>query len=222
MPWHDFASVSEPSLSPNAVCRCGRRSFFMQKKTVFKSVKGLALASMLTAMSVVIGMFCKTFMSFGGGLFRVTFENLPIIISGVTFGPIVGALVGAGSDLISYLLSPQIYPPNLVVTAGAATIGLVSGVIAWYVIPRRGLFQVIVSGGAAHILGSMIIKSIGLYSYYGILVLWRIPLYLVIAALELTVICWLFKRNSFRRLINEVSPQKPYKIRERNNENDLR
>ncbi len=190
----------------------------MRKNTVFKSIKALALASMLTAMSVVIGMFCKTFMSFGGGLFRVTFENLPIIISGITFGPIVGALVGAGSDLLSYLLSTQVYPPNLIVTAGAATVGIVSGVIAHFIIPKRGVMQVIISGGVAHIIGSMIIKSIGLYQYYGILILWRIPLYIVIASLELAVICWLFKRNSFRKLINEIAPQRPQKKRERNSE----
>ena len=201
-----------------------KEDFFMRKNKAFKSVKALALASMLTAMSVVIGMFCKNFMSFGGGLFRVTFENLPIIISGITFGPIVGALVGAGSDLLSYLLSTQIYPPNLIVTAGAATVGIVSGILARYVIPKRGVIQVILSGGAAHIIGSMIIKSIGLYQYYGILVLWRIPLYTVIAALELAVICWLFKRNSFKKLINEISPQKPLKNGKgnlRQNENDI-
>ena len=201
-----------------------KEDFFMRKNTVFKSVKALALASMLTAMSVVIGMFCKNFMSFGGGLFRVTFENLPIIISGITFGPIVGALVGAGSDLLSYLLSTQIYPPNLIVTAGAATVGIVSGVLSHYVIPKRGVMQVMISGGIAHVLGSMIIKSIGLYQFYGIMVLWRIPLYTVIAALELAVICWLFKRNTFRKLINEVAPQKPTKTVKgnlRQNENDL-
>ena len=188
-----------------------KEDFFMQKNTAFKSVQALALASMLTAMSVVIGMFCKTFMSFGGGLFRITFENLPIIISGLTFGPIVGALVGAGSDLISYLLSPQIYPPNLIVTAGAAAVGIVSGIMAQYVIPRRGMMQVILSGGAAHVVGSMIIKPIGLFQFYGILVLWRIPLYLVIAPLEIAIICWLFKRNSFRKLINGVSPLKQHR-----------
>lgn len=197
----------------------------MRKNTAFKSVKALALASMLTAMSVVIGMFCKNFMSFSGGLVRITFENLPIIISGITFGPIVGALVGAGSDLLSYLLSTQMYPPNLIVTAGAATVGIVSGVIAKYVIPKRGAIQIIFSGGAAHIIGSMIIKSIGLYQFFGILVLWRIPLYIAIASIELAVICWLFKRNSFRKLINEVATVKPHQKSKGNqtkNENDLR
>ena len=76
-----------------------------------KSIMKLTLAAMLTAMSVVIGIFCKSFLNFGAGLFRVTFENLPIILSGIMFGPTTGAIVGIAGDLVSYLLSPQIYPP---------------------------------------------------------------------------------------------------------------
>ena len=198
-----------------------KEEFFMQKKSVFKSVQALALAAMLTAMSVVIGMFCKTVLNFGNGLFRVTFENLPIILSGVIFGPIAGGLVGAASDLISYLLSPQTYPPNLIVTAGAAAVGIVSGIVAKFIVRRRGYLQIILSGSAAHIIGSMIIKPIGLFSYYSVAVLWRIPLYLVIAPIEIALICLLFSRNSFKKLINEVAPQ-PIKGAKKNNENDLR
>ena len=77
----------------------------MQKNLLFKSIKELTLAAMLVAMSVVIGIFCKSVLNFGGGLFRITFENLPIIISGLLFGPIVGGVTGIASDLISYLLS---------------------------------------------------------------------------------------------------------------------
>ena len=184
-----------------------KEDFFMQKNSAFKSVRALALAAMLTAMSVVIGMFCKTLLNFGNGLFRVTFENLPIILSGIIFGPIAGGLVGAASDLISYLLSPQTYPPNLIVTAGAAAVGIVSGTVAKFIVKRHGYLQVILSGGAAHIIGSMIIKPIGLYQFYSVAVLWRIPLYLVIAPIEIALLCLLFSRNSFKKLINEISPQ---------------
>ena len=82
-----------------------------RKKSLFPDLKSLTLAAMLTAMSVVIGIFCKNFLNFGGGLFRITFENLPIILSGILFGPAVGGAVGIASDLVSYLLSSQIYPP---------------------------------------------------------------------------------------------------------------
>jgi ECF transporter S component (folate family) len=164
----------------------------------------LTVAAMLVSISVVIGFFCKTYLNFVGGLFRVTFENLPIIMSGVLFGPIVGGFVGAASDLVSYLLSPQTYPPNLVVTFGAAMVGVMSGIMAKYVVKRRGMVQIIISGAAAHIVGSMLIKTIGLYQFYGILVLWRIPLYTIIATLEIIVICLVFSRQSFRRLIDKL------------------
>ena len=176
------------------------------KRKGLSNVKNLALAAMLTAMSVVIGIFCKTVLNFADGLFRVTFENLPIILAGIIFGPVIGGLVGAASDLISYLLSAQAYPPNLVVTLGATAVGVVAGVVSHYVIKKRGDLQFIVAGGAAHLIGSMIIKPIGLFVFYSWLVLWRIPLYLVIAPLEITVICLLYKNKAVRRLIDRSVP----------------
>ena len=165
------------------------------------SVRSLALAAMLTAMSVVIGIFCKNFLNFGMGLFRVTFENLPIIMAGVLYGPIVGGLVGVCSDLVSYLFSNQAYPPNLWVTLGALAVGVVSGIMSKLIIKRKCYGQIIISGAAAHVVGSMIIKTIGLYSYYGIAVLVRVPLYLVIASLEILVLCLLLGRRSFGRVV---------------------
>ncbi len=174
------------------------------KKSLFSSVKGLTLAAMLVAMSVVIGIFCKNYLNFGGGLFRVTFENLPIILSGVLFGPIVGGLVGVASDLVSYLLSNQIYPPNLIVTAGACLVGVISGIVSRYIVKKPGTWQIIASGSLAHIIGSMIVKPIGLFAFYQWAVLWRIPLYCVIAPLEILVLCMLYRRKSFQRLLNDI------------------
>ena len=169
-----------------------------------KMLKKMTLAAMLIAMSVVISIFCKSLLNFGGGLFRITFENIPIILSGVIMGPFVGAIVGAASDLVSYMLSPQIYPPNLIVTAGATAVGLVSGLVAKHIVKRRGNLQITLSAGLAHLIGSMIIKPIGLYQFYGILVLWRIPLYLIIAPIEIMILCFVFNRPSLKRLFNSL------------------
>ena len=60
----------------------GKEVFFMsvpanptqKNRSAAKSaLKRLVLGAMLAAMSVVIGMFCKSFLNFGGGLWRVTF-----------------------------------------------------------------------------------------------------------------------------------------------------
>ena len=170
---------------------------------VFQSVRHLTVAAMLTAISVVIGIFCKNFLNFGGGLFRITFENFPIILSGYCFGPVVGGLVGVATDLISYLLSNQVYPPNLIVTAGAFLIGFVSGLLFRVPMKNRTL-RIVFSASVAHLFGSVIVKSIGLYQFYGIAVLWRIPVYLVIASLEILLICLLFRRKSFSNLIDMI------------------
>ena len=161
----------------------------------------MTVAAMLTSMSVVIGILCKNFLNFGGGLFRVTFENLPIIMGGLLFGPIIGGIIGAASDLLSYIFSAQIYPPNLIVTAGAISVGAISGLVSRYVVKKKGTAQIIASGGLAHIVGSMIIKPIGLFQFYSWAVLFRIPLYFIIAPIEIALICVLFSRKSFCRVV---------------------
>jgi len=180
--------------------------FFMKRQnmkiSVFGSIKIMTTSAMLTAISVVIGIFCKTLLNFDGGLFRITFENLPIIMSGIMFGPIVGGLVGAATDIISYLLSPQIYAINIVVTIGATAVGVVSGFFARYIFKKRGYVRLICPSILAHIVGSMIIKPIGLYQFYGVAVLWRIPLYFVIAPLEILVLCLMYRHNSMKRLLD--------------------
>lgn len=179
--------------------------FFMDKKEkkLFKNVKSLAFCAMLTAMSVVIGIFCKSFLNFGGGLFRITLENLPIIVAGIAFGGVVGGAVGGAVDIISYLLSSQIYPPNLIVTLGAVMVGVISGVVGKRLGRSSPYKRIILSSALAHIVGSMVIKPIGLFRFYGFLVLWRIPLYLLIAPLEIFVICLLYKNREFRSFLDE-------------------
>lgn len=172
------------------------------KVALFGSLKTMTMAAMLTAMSVVIGIFCKSFLNFGGGLFRITFENLPILMSGVMFGPVVGGIVGAATDIVSYFLSGQAYPINPIVTLGAVAVGVISGVFSRYVFRKKGYFRIIASSAIAHVFGSMIIKPIGLFTFYSWAVLWRIPLYLVIAPLEILILCLMYKNGTVRKLMD--------------------
>ena len=172
----------------------------MKTKKGLKNVYVLVYAAMLAAMGVVIGIFCKNFLNFGNGLFRITLENFPIMIAGIAFGPLAGACVGAVADIISYMLSTQSFAISPVVTLGAAMVGAVSGWVSHYVIKREGNARVIVSVAAAHLVGSIIIKSLGLFMYYEWLVLWRIPTYVLIAALEAGLLCYLYKRPAFTKI----------------------
>ena len=180
----------------------------MKKDEISRQIRALTLAGMLAAMSVVIGIFCKNILNFGDGLFRITFENFPIILSGMLFGPIIGGAVGIITDLLSYLLSFQSYPPNLIVTLGAAIIGVISGLIPKFLIKKRGVLQTVITAGTAHIIGSMIIKSIGLFQFYSWAVLFRIPTYIGIALFEILIISLLFKNGTFKKLIDSTDLKK--------------
>ena len=174
----------------------------------FGSVKRLCAAAMLVAISVVIGIFCKNVLNFGNGLFRITFEGMPIILSGIMFGPLVGGFVGFSADVLSYFLSTQSFAISPIVTAAATLMGVTSGVVAKYIVKMGGNKQIIISGAVAHIISSMIIKPIGLFVYYGWAVLFRIPLYLVIAPIEIFIICLMYKNREFRRILNGVQTNK--------------
>ena len=166
--------------------------------------RAIIFAAMLAAMSVIIGIFCKSYLNFANGMFRITFENLPIIMAGILFGPIFGGAVGIVSDLISYLLTAQGYPPNLIVTLGACLVGVISGLVSKFVIKRHGVPQILLAGGLSHLVGSLIVKSIGLYQFYGWAILWRIPTYIFIAFIEIFLLILLFRRKSFCKFIERL------------------
>lgn len=107
----------------------------------------------------------------------------------------------AYQHLISYMLSTQVYPINLLVTIGATLVGVVAGIVAKYIIKKNGNLQIIVAGALSHVICSMIIKSIGLYEFYNIMVLLRIPTYLVIGSLEIFLLCKLLNRKSFAKIV---------------------
>lgn len=159
------------------------------------------MSAMLTALSIVIGIFCKNFLNFGLGLFRITFENFPVILGGIMFGPWVGAVIGFASDVISFVLSTQTFAISPVVTLGAALVGLVSGAV-FHKSTNCGTKRIVLSVFLAHLVGSMIVKSVGLFVYYGFLVVWRVPLYIVIATLESIIICVMLKNKNFHHFMN--------------------
>lgn len=174
----------------------------IDKKSNVINIKVMASCGMLAAISFLIGWVCKTYMTFGP--IRITFDNIPVIIAGICFGPLCGAAVGAIADLLSCVFSG--FSVNIVITLGAASIGAVSGIVSKYIIKKSGALKIFVSTLTAHVIGSMIIKSIGLsiIGFGGFILLYRIPLYIGISAVEFYVIHLLMKNKTFNREIEKL------------------
>ena len=166
----------------------------------------ITLFAMLTALSVVVGILCKNLFTVAV-YYRFTLENIGIIFAGIFFGPGAGALVGVAVDVISCLLStnPAVNP---VITLGALTVGVTAGVVAKFIVRERGMRQYIVSAAAAHLLGQVIIKSIGKILYFG-MPWYGIFIGLVCSALacaaEVMIIRTLLKNTEIRKFLFRIT-----------------
>ncbi|MBR3863253.1 MAG: folate family ECF transporter S component [Clostridia bacterium] len=175
----------------------------------FGSLRRLCFAAILAAMSLVLGKFLQIPHPFQEFI-RISFENLPVLLAGISMGPIVGALVGTVADLLGCVLYG--YSINPIVTLGAASVGLVSGFLARYVVKKSLLAKVAVSVSLAHLVGSVLIKSAGLAAWYlakyefGYLEFlgWRFLNYVIVGVAECLVLYLLLRNRAFAKQIKEM------------------
>jgi len=176
------------------------------KKNLAKSSLGILVASsLMAALSIVLGKYLAIPV---GDVLRFSFENLPVMMAGMAFGPIVGALVGTVADLIGCLLVG--YAINPLVTVGAATVGFLSG-LAYTLLSNVKIphaLRVTLSILPAHLIGSVIIKTVGLSIFYSMpiwaLMLWRLLNYLIIGVPEGIILWYLMKNKLILHRINSI------------------
>lgn len=171
----------------------------MSKKDKGMPLYRLALCSFLVALSIVCGKFLKIPV---GDVMRFSFENLPILFAGLVFGPVEGALVGVVADLLGCLLYG--YAINPMVTAGAVCIGLLAG-LGGVVLRRMPMaWRVVLTTATAHLIGSVVIKTLGLARYYSMPLLplmgWRLLNYAVVGIAEAAALCLLLRNKGIQRL----------------------
>ena len=143
----------------------------------------LLLMSFFIALSIVFGKY----LAFNAGeMIRVSFENLPILFAGMMLGPIAGITVAVSADLLGCLLVG--YAINPIVTAGAAVIGLLAGLVAKLTHKFPLFLRIILTVLIAHLIGSVGVKTAGLAAFYGVsypvLLLWRTLNYLLVGTAE--------------------------------------
>lgn len=171
------------------------------KRPSLANPRVLTAAALLTAVSFVLAYLAKSI--FGPGVIRVTFECLPVFFGSMVFGPAIGVGIAVAADLLSCLQASM--TPNLIVAAGAAVLGGLSGILFRYLPSRVKIkTRILLSVTLSHLVGSMLIKSAGLYLYFGWAILWRIPVYLGIAAAETLLLQYLMTSDALMRQIGKV------------------
>ena len=177
-----------------------------QKLALFGSLKVLVLSSILAAISIVCGKYLAIP---GGNVLRFSFENLPVLLAGISFGPFVGAVVGAVADLCGSVMVG--YTINPVITLGAAAVGLCGGAVFRLGCSLSLTPRLVLAVSIAHAVGSVVIKTLGLSAFFALplweLMLWRLLNYVIIGALELMLLRLLLQNAAIRRQLNIQNSQ---------------
>ncbi len=161
------------------------------------NIKILVRLALFAAISIILGKFLQIPI---GDSIRISFENLALILAGYLYGPVAGALCGAAADILGCIFKG--YSINPIITLAATIIGFCAGVFG-----KCGFFKkpkLLLSVYSAHILGSMILKSVGLYIYFATppaVLAWRIPLYIAIGALEYMLIRFCLNHKGLKELL---------------------
>ncbi len=176
------------------------------KNKASRILRIMIVCAFLAAASIVMGKYLAVNL---GEVLRISFENLPIIFAGVAFGPIAGLCVGAVADILGCLMVG--YGINPLVTIGAAVIGAVAGIFRYLFNKPGGVslfLKIFCAEISAHLLGSVLIKTVGLSAWYDmdliILMLWRLLNYVIISAAEIPLLFALFKNRAISRQIDFV------------------
>ena len=143
--------------------------------------KRLSFLAMLIALQIVLSKFLTLQVS---GSIRLSIDSVPILLSGIWFGPLAGGIVGLLSDLLGTLLFPtagMYYPP---LTIAFVLIGVSAGFFAKVIAYKRPLLRAAFIVIPAELIGSYLTKSAALSSLVQI----PFPALLVARALPVGVI----------------------------------
>ena len=150
------------------------------------NIRTIAVMAMLTAVSIILARLLGFYLT---PSLRVSFDYFPIILAGVCFGPVVGAVVGGLADFLgSTVFSGLGFFPPLIL--GPILAGLVAGLLA-KVAFRNNLdrwWKVMVVSCTADLLCNLLWGTFALSLLYGMpflsYLLIRAPLKLAIAVID--------------------------------------
>ena len=176
----------------------------MRKIRRNRSTGVLVMLSALAAIGVLLGRFVKLDI---GVFMRFSLETITIVFSGIVFGPILGATVGIVQDLIGCVVNG--YSVILIITLGCALIGAISGIMFRLLKKLPYTVKIALSTVSGHLVGSVIIKTIGLATRYGlnfgVTLAWRSLNYVIIGAAETVLLCFLLKNKQLLTQINRIT-----------------
>ena len=125
------------------------------------TTRTLVFCALLAAMQVVLA---RLIVPMPAADVRFSIEAVPVFLAGALFGPVPGALVGFGSDMIGCLFSGYGYNPLFALPP--ILYGLCGGVFRGWLSRKTSFFRILLAFLPAVVLGSILYQSAALTYVY--------------------------------------------------------
>ncbi|QTL99358.1 folate family ECF transporter S component [Iocasia frigidifontis] len=133
------------------------------------SNRRIVYMAFLIALSIVLTRILSLHIPIGGveGI-RIGFGGLPIIFTGVLFGPLAGGIVGAVADILGFFLSPMgPYMPHFTLTSFLT--GFLPGAVVFYFFKgETSYLSLMVAIAVGQLISSVILVPLFLNHLFGI------------------------------------------------------
>ncbi|NLM44757.1 MAG: folate family ECF transporter S component [Clostridiales bacterium] len=161
----------------------------------------IAVGGLLTAMSIILTRFFGIYVL--GNSVRLSFGNIPILLSGALLGPIVGGLTGAIADVGGMLITGGASGPYFPgFTLSSFLVGFIPGLVFYRTKSDYKLWKIAVSVAIVTLLISFGLNtlwlSILLKKGFWLLLPARVISSLIMAPIEVVILYLLLSRIRFR------------------------
>jgi len=144
----------------------------MQKKQI--ELRTLIILALFAAIGAVFKAFVSVDLFFGGlKISDLSLMALPVLMAGVYFGPLAGAMVGFFAEFAGYLMSPAgAYNP--VFSIIAALTGVIAGLF-YHKSKQTTLWKVILMVALSEVLCSGLLTTLAIHLFYSVPVIALLP-----------------------------------------------
>lgn len=161
--------------------------------------KTVAYCAVFAALAVILSRFLGFHV---GETMRISIEAVPMVLAGIFFGPVPGALVGFVADFIGCMFSPFGFNPMLIMPP--ILYGLFGGLMRPVLAKNTNLWTLFLTMLLPVVLGSVLLQSFIMGQVYG-KGFWyffstRSIEYSIKLVVEVIILQVLFKTNIFSRV----------------------
>jgi ECF transporter S component (folate family) len=136
------------------------KTLFVDSFHELKNLRTIAVTAMLLAVAVVLGFYTLQLTEY----IKIGFAYIANEMTGMMFGPVVGALMGGVADVVKYIVKPTgpFFP-------GFTISGILSGLVYGCVLYKRplSLKRVILANGIVTVFVNLLLNTYWLTLLYG-------------------------------------------------------